>query len=57
MRIDTSQHWPKLFFTETDLAALRTMMADPRLADPVKFAQIRQELGVGHSGKMTSATG
>jgi hypothetical protein len=55
MRIDTSQHWPRLFFTEIGLAALRTMMADPRLADPVKFAHIRQELGIGHSGKMTSA--
>jgi hypothetical protein len=55
MRIDTSQHWPRLFFTETGLAALRTMMADPRLADPVKFDHIRRELGIGHSGKMKSA--
>jgi hypothetical protein len=46
MRIDTTQHWPRLFFTETGLAALRTMMRDPRLADPVKFAHIRQELGI-----------
>jgi hypothetical protein len=26
--------------------ALRTMMADRRLADPVKFAHVRQELGI-----------
>lgn len=46
MRLDTTQHWPRLFFTETGLAALRLMMTDPRLADPVKFAHVRQELGL-----------
>ena len=46
MRLDTSQRLPRLFFTETGLAALRTMMADRRLADPRKFAHIRQELGI-----------
>jgi hypothetical protein len=46
MQLDTTQHWPRLFFTATGLAALRTMMRDPRLADPVKFAHIRQELGI-----------
>jgi 2-hydroxychromene-2-carboxylate isomerase len=46
MRLDTSQRLPRLFFTETGLAALRAMMADRRLADPQKFAHIRQELGI-----------
>ncbi len=46
MRIDTAQPWPRLLFTETGLAALRAMMTDRRLADPVKFAHIRQELGI-----------
>jgi hypothetical protein len=46
MRLDTSEHWPRLFFTETGMAALRSMMTDRRLADPVKFAHIRQELGL-----------
>ncbi len=46
MRLDTTQHWPRLLFTETGLAALRLMMMDPRLADPVKFAHVRQELGI-----------
>jgi hypothetical protein len=46
MRIDTTQHWPRLLFTETGIAALRTMMREPRLADPVKFAHVRQELGI-----------
>jgi hypothetical protein len=46
MRLDTSGHLPRLFFTEAGLVALRTMMADRRLADPQKFAHIRVELGI-----------
>src|SRR5208337_375443 len=46
MRLDTRQRLPRLFFTEAGLTALRAMMADRRLADPAKFAHIRQELGV-----------
>ena len=46
MRLDTTQGWPRLFFTETGLAALRLMMANARLANPVKFAPVRQELGI-----------
>jgi hypothetical protein len=40
MRIDTTQHWPRLMFTETGLMALRTMMTDRRLADPERCAHI-----------------
>jgi len=46
MRLDSSQHLPRLVFTEAGIAALRTMMTDRRLADPKKFAHIRQELGI-----------
>jgi hypothetical protein len=46
MRLDTTSRLPRLFFTERGLMALRTMMADRRLADPVKFAHVRQELGI-----------
>ena len=46
MRLDTTAHFPRLFFTPEGLAALRRMMADPRLADPQKFAHIRRELGI-----------
>jgi hypothetical protein len=46
MRLDVSGHFPRLFFTEAGLTALRTMMMDRRLADPTKFAHIRQELGI-----------
>jgi hypothetical protein len=46
MRLDTSRRLPRLFFTETGLTALRAMMANGRLADPVKFAHVRRELGI-----------
>jgi hypothetical protein len=46
MRLDTSQHLPRLFFTEAGLTELRRMMADRRFADPKKFGHIRQELGI-----------
>jgi hypothetical protein len=55
MRLDTTQHWPRLIFTETGLAALRTMMRDRRLADPVKFAHVRQELGIDPIPEETGA--
>ena len=46
MRLDRSGHFPRLFFTAEGLVALRAMMADRRLADPKKFAHVRQELGI-----------
>jgi hypothetical protein len=46
MRLDTDQRLPRLFFTEAGIAALREMMSDRRLADPKKFAHVRQELGI-----------
>jgi hypothetical protein len=46
MRLDTGQRFPRLFFTEAGLTELRTMMRDRRFADPIKFAHVRQELGL-----------
>src|SRR3954470_9322894 len=46
MRLDTSQRLPRLFFTEAGMGELRRMMGDRRLADPTKFAHVRQELGL-----------
>ena len=46
MYLDHSRPIPRLFFTESGMAALRRMMADRRLADPVKFAHVRRELGI-----------
>jgi hypothetical protein len=46
MRLDQDERLPRLFFTESGMAALRRMMANARFADPVKFAHIRTELGI-----------
>ncbi len=46
MRLRATPWPPRLFFTEAGLAALRAMMADRRLANPVTFAHVRQELGI-----------
>ena len=46
MRLDNSARLPHVFFTEAGLAALRAMMSDARLANPAKFAHVRQELGI-----------
>jgi hypothetical protein len=46
MRLDVSGRLPRLFFTGAGPIELRAMMSDRRLADPVKFAHIRQELGI-----------
>jgi hypothetical protein len=45
MRLDATSR-ARLFFTERGLDALRVMMADRRLANPEKFAHVRQELGL-----------
>jgi hypothetical protein len=46
MRLDVTSRIPRMFFTDVGLEALRVMMADRRLANPEKFAHIRQELGL-----------
>lgn len=49
MRLDAVLRPPRMFFTESGLAALRIMMG-ARLADPAKFAHVRQELGIDGDG-------
>jgi hypothetical protein len=46
MRLDAATRQPRLFFTDAGLTALHAMMSNKRLADPAKFAHIRQELGI-----------
>ena len=55
MRLDLTGRLPMLFFTDAGLDALRTMMADARLADPKNFAHIRQELGIDPSPEAAAA--
>jgi len=51
MHLDVDRRPPRLFFTDAGLDALRTMMSDGRLADPVKFGHIRRELGIDPVGE------
>jgi hypothetical protein len=55
MRLDATQHLPRLFFTELGLIALRTMMANGRLASSEKFAHVRRELGLEPDPDATAA--
>jgi hypothetical protein len=55
MRLDTSATIPRLFFTEPGIIALRQMMAAKRLADPEKFAHVRQELGIDPDFRVKAA--
>ena len=49
MRLEATP-WPlRLFFTGAGSAALRAMMADRRLANPVTFAYVRREIGIDPS--------
>jgi hypothetical protein len=45
MRLCPGSRPPQLFFTDAGLGELRAMLADRRLAIPMKFAHSRQELG------------
>ena len=38
--------WPRAFFTEAGLAALRQLVLDRRAMDPERFAHLRAELGL-----------
>ena len=46
VEIQTDRGMPRAFFTQTGLAALRQLAMDRRLLDPVRYAHIRQELGL-----------
>ena len=42
----TDQRWTRAHFTPAGLDALREMARDRRLLDPVRYAHVRQELGL-----------
>ena len=46
MRLDATSRIARLFFTDQGLVVLRVMIADRRLANPEKFAHVREELGL-----------
>ena len=46
VELRTDQPWPRAHFTPAGLAALCEMARDRRLLDPVRYAHVRQELGL-----------
>ena len=46
VELRTGQPWPRAHFTPAGLAALRELARDRRLLDPVRYAHVRQELGL-----------
>jgi len=46
MQVNDESRPPRLYFTNEGIAALRRMMANPRLADPQRFAHVRHELRI-----------
>lgn len=45
VRVGRRWPWPRAFFTETGLAALRELARNPRLLDPERYAHVHWELG------------
>ena len=46
VELRTDQRWTRAHFTPVGLDALREMARDRRLLDPVRYAHVRQELGL-----------
>ena len=46
VELRTDQRWPRAHFTPAGLDALREMARDRRLLDPVRYAHVREELGL-----------
>ena len=51
LEIRTTNQWPRAFFTEAGLAALRQLVLDRRAMDPERFAHLRAELGLDRAGE------
>ena len=46
LEVRTSNRWPRAYFTEAGLAALRQLVLDRRAMDPERFAHLRTQLGL-----------
>jgi|GEM_PF-1134858 len=53
--VDDGSPWPRAFFTESGLVALRVMAADPRLLNPDQYGHLIQELEGGPLSSMAQA--
>jgi hypothetical protein len=46
VEVRITNRWPRAFFTEAGLAALRQLVLDRRAMDPERFGHLRAELGM-----------
>ena len=51
VEVRTTNQWPRAFFTEAGMAALRQLVLDRRAMDPERFAHLRAELGLDRGGE------
>jgi len=51
VEVRNTNQWPRAFFTEAGLAALRQLVMDKRAMDPERFAHLRTELGLDGVGE------
>ena len=51
VEIRNTNQWPRAFFSEAGLAALRQLLMDKRAMDPERFAHLRTELGLDGVGE------
>ena len=52
VEVRTDGRWPRACFTETGIVALRALARDRRQLDPMRYAHVRQELGLESAAKM-----
>lgn len=55
VEVRTDGRWPRACFTEVGLVALRALARDRRQLDPVRYAHVRQELGLESEANMEAA--
>ena len=46
VEVRNTNQWPRAFFTDAGMAALRQLVMDKRAMDPERFAHLRAELGL-----------
>ena len=51
VEVQTTNQWPRAFFTEAWMAALRQLVMDKRAMDPERFAHLRADLGLEGVGE------
>ena len=55
VEVRSDGRWPRACFTEAGLAAMRELARDRRQLDPVRYAHVRQELGLEPAARTDAA--